>query len=47
VITREVALSASSRADQLDSLLERAGFEETPVSTDDDSQLPGLRLAGA
>jgi twitching motility protein PilT len=35
VITKDVALGASSRADQLESLLERAGFEE-----------PMLRVAG-
>jgi twitching motility protein PilT len=38
VITKDVALGASSRRDQLEGLLDRAGF------TDD---VPGLRLAGA
>ena len=45
VITREAALAVTSRVEQLDGLLERAGFEhetgaETPLHT-------GLRLAGS
>src|SRR5215212_1547194 len=46
VITREVAMDASSRADQLEGLLERAGFEdETPAAPDE--PFHGLRVAGA
>ena len=40
VITKDAALAASSRADQLEGLLERAGFEE-------EIETPALRVAGA
>jgi twitching motility protein PilT len=40
VITKDAALSCSSRPDQLEGLLERAGFE-------DDEPAPALRLAGS
>ncbi len=40
VITKDTALAASSRPDQLEGLLERAGFEE-------ETETPTLRLAGA
>jgi hypothetical protein len=43
VITREVALDASSRPDQLEGLLERAGFEAEPEEAPLHS---GLRVAG-
>ena len=39
VITKDVALGASSRPEQLEGLLERAGFEENGVG-------PSLRIAG-
>jgi twitching motility protein PilT len=44
VVTREMAHSYSSRKDQLDGLLERAGMAVPPLS-DDDGQ-PALRVAG-
>ena len=47
VITREVALDASSRVDQLEGLLERAGFEEEPAPAAPDEPFHGLRVAGA
>ena len=47
VITREVALSASSRIDQLEGLLERAGFEDEPTSAAAAEPFHGLRVAGA
>ena len=40
VITKDAALACSSRADQLEGLLERAGFEE-------EREPPALRVAGA
>jgi twitching motility protein PilT len=48
VITRDVALGASSRRDQLQGLLERAGFvDPTPSAEADPPSLAGgLRLAG-
>jgi twitching motility protein PilT len=46
VITRDVAIAASSRIDQLDGLLERAGFEEEPAAAPD-APFHGLRVAGA
>ena len=39
VITKDVALACSSRADQLEGLLQRAGFEDEQAS-------PALRVAG-
>ena len=42
VITLESALACSSRAEQLEGLLERAGFEE---ESQDELQV-GLRVAG-
>jgi len=42
VVTKEVAIGASSRPDQLEGLLERAGFED-PFDAD---AAPALRLAG-
>jgi twitching motility protein PilT len=39
VITKDVALGATSRPDQFDALLERAGFESEPAA-------PQLRVAG-
>jgi twitching motility protein PilT len=42
VVTREVALNFSSRKDQLDGLLERAGVAVPPLETD----MPSLRVAG-
>jgi hypothetical protein len=38
VITKDVAMGASSRTDQLEGLLERSGYVEV--------QAPSLRLAG-
>ena len=43
VITREVALGCSSRPDQLEGLLERAGYEEEPAT----SSHAGLRVTGS
>jgi twitching motility protein PilT len=42
VITKQIALGASSRPDQLEGLLERAGFEDP----DADGPVPALRIAG-
>ncbi len=42
VITKEIAMGASSRPDQLEGLLERAGFEEPEALNDP----PALRIAG-
>jgi len=48
VITREVALDATNRADQLEGLLERAGFEDEEVTpAEPDESFHGLRVAGA
>jgi Tfp pilus assembly ATPase PilU len=45
VITREAALAVSSRVEQLDGLLERAGFEDDAV---EEAPLhAGLRVAGS
>jgi hypothetical protein len=41
IVTKEMALSRSSRADQLEGLLERAGFEELHAASQ-----PTLRVAG-
>jgi hypothetical protein len=41
VITKEIALGASSRAEQLEGLLDRAGFEDEHAE-----QVPALRVAG-
>jgi twitching motility protein PilT len=43
VITKEAALTCSSRADQLEGLLERAGFEDEHA----EDAAPALRLAGS
>ena len=45
VITREAALAVSSRAEQLDGLLERAGFEDD--SLQEAPLHAGLRVAGS
>ena len=45
VITREAALAVSSRVEQLDGLLERAGFEDASVDRKQPLQ-GGLRIAG-
>jgi twitching motility protein PilT len=42
VITKEIALGASSRAEQLEGLLDRAGFEDESAE-----QVPTLRVAGS
>jgi hypothetical protein len=47
VITRQVAVSASSRRDQLEGLLERAGFAVPAESATQPPLAAGLRLAGA
>jgi twitching motility protein PilT len=47
VITIDVALGRSSRPDQLLSLLERAGFQGVPESTDTAPLAGGLRVAGS
>ena len=47
VITREVALEATNRSDQLEGLLERAGFEDEPAPPTADEPFGGLRVAGA
>jgi twitching motility protein PilT len=44
VITREAALAASSRVEQLDGLLERSGFE---IEAPPEPLQAGLRLAGS
>jgi twitching motility protein PilT len=45
VITKEIAMGASSRPAQLEGLLERAGFEDPNAEASDDAT-PALRLAG-
>jgi twitching motility protein PilT len=45
VITKEIAMGASSRPAQLESLLDRAGFED-PNAQDEETAAPALRLAG-
>ena len=45
VITKEIAMGASSRPAQLEGLLERAGFED-PNAEDLGDAAPALRLAG-
>jgi twitching motility protein PilT len=47
VITRDVAIAASSRIDQLEGLLERAGFEDEPAAAAPVEPFHGLRVAGA
>jgi twitching motility protein PilT len=45
VVTKDVALGASSRREQLEGLLERAGFENPdPIATE---SVPSLRIAGS
>jgi twitching motility protein PilT len=46
VIDLEVALECSSRPDQLESLLERAGFEPPQAEQEEPSFVGGLRVAG-
>ena len=47
VITMEAALACSSRTDQLEGLLERAGFEGDPEAAPEEAPLhSGLRVAG-
>ena len=43
VITKDAALACSSRGDQLEGLLERAGFEDEHA----EDATPALRLAGS
>ena len=43
VITKDAALSCSSRGDQLEGLLERAGFEDDSAA----EAVPALRVAGS
>jgi twitching motility protein PilT len=45
VITREAALAVTSRVEQLDGLLERAGFEDESVK--EEPLHAGLRIAGS
>jgi hypothetical protein len=45
VITRDAALAVSSRVEQLDGLLERAGFEDE--AGPDEPLSGGLRIAGS
>ncbi|MDQ3066214.1 MAG: type IV pilus twitching motility protein PilT [Actinomycetota bacterium] len=48
VITKDAARAVSSRAEQLDGLLERAGFEDPDEATDEPELVHGgLRIAGA
>jgi twitching motility protein PilT len=51
VITKEIALGASSRAEQLEGLLERAGFVDTsaPLLVEEEPApvVPSLRVAGS
>jgi twitching motility protein PilT len=47
VITKQVALGASSRRDQLEGLLERAGFAAPGESAEAAPLAAGLRVAGA
>jgi twitching motility protein PilT len=48
VITKDAALAVTSRAEQLDGLLERAGFEdETAQHQDEQPFAGGLRVAGS
>src|SRR5919202_207950 len=48
VVTLDVARGASSRRDQLEGLLERAGYVDPKASADSSPPLgPGLRVAGA
>jgi Tfp pilus assembly ATPase PilU len=44
VITKEIAMGASSRPAQLEGLLERAGFEDPNAPAEDSA--PALRIAG-
>ena len=47
VITKDAALAVSSRAEQLDGLLDRAGYEDETKAEEDVPLQAGLRVAGS
>jgi twitching motility protein PilT len=47
VVTREVALTRSGKAEQLDALLARGGMVSTPAASVEAAPIGGLRAAGA